>query len=879
MRTAVKKAVFGVLFVPLLVTALASGQTGASIPSTETPGAFADRIRELLQGGDVPAYLQEFAPDIRAAEGARLAAFFDDLKMTNVSLRLAGIQSAEAGAGRVFLQAFFENAFAAIIESWTLAIERREAGWVVVRLEVTGSMIRMCKVLIPAERAERARRVEVTHADVRFTFTAAAVFYDNIPDSDTALVIVGRGKVVFTPSDANERHQLELIYKKNRIEADIDFLYARLSPGFFASHVRIETEAGLPAVTTAERDKAAEVFSRNYPRSFTIENPLDKSLLSFIPQGDEAVLEFQPRKGGDLAYIYYPFSNDAISLYDHGKERVICLYSPAPAPGPPLKKMFISFEEKFDVSSYALELGYVPAYSYLSAKARIEVVPKVDQLDILKFRFNPDLEILKITDEEDRELFYTVDKIRKLLYVHFIAPPAARAPTVIEVFYRGRMLPAAPATDVIALPDFLTDRVRVRFRPRYETYFFSHAGFWYPGPAEDDYFPARMTIVLPPEYNCVATGELVAEGRREEMDDVVAIERAGSAVYTFVSRSPVKYLSFIVGRLKRKKERAGPVSISTHVSTEVLDSRPAIVDQAADILEFYGRAFGPYPYENLKIVLRLWTTLGGHSPPSFIVINEVPLFGDPDNRKPVDAPVDLSAWKEHLLAHEIAHQWWGHEVSFDSYKDQWLSEGFAQFASASYLRYKYGEAAFTAILKKFARWTEKKSFRGPIVMGSRLSYQDFEAYQSIVYDKATLALFMLQDLLGRETFEAGVRSFLEKFAFKAARTGEFIAAMEAASGRNLRAFFQGWFYSWELPEVVTTWTETHVPEGVRLDLKVTQVKGHFVFPLWIEWTSAGETGREKVIVDETTEEISLTLREKPRKVRVNPDKAVPGNFR
>ncbi len=875
MRAAVKKAVIWVLLLPFLVPGPASGQAGASALSAETPGAFVDRIQGLLRTGDLPAYLQAFAPDIRAAEQARLEAFFDDLQMTEVSLRTAGVQSAADGPARAFLQAFFENAHSAAIESWTLTLERREASWSVVRLDVTGNRTRLYKISIPSERAQRARRVEVTHADIRFTFADAAVFYDNIPGLETALVIVGKGKVVFSPGDLNEKHQLELLYKKNRIEDDVESLYVRCSSGFFASNIRVETGDGLPAVSDVERNRAAAVFSRNYSRSFTIESSHSKNLLSFLPQGDEAVLEFKARKAGELSYIYYPFSSDEVSLYDRGKERFISLYSPDPASGPPLKRLFISLAEKFDISACALDLSYSPASSYLSGKARIEVVPSVDLLESIKLRFNPDFEILKITDEENRELFYTWDKLRKILYVYFLSPLVAKVPTAIEVFYRGRMLPAAPSTDVIAQSG---TNVNIRRGPRYETYFFTHAGFWYPGPAAEDYFLARLTLVIPPGYKCVANGELVAKGRREDLDDVVAIEKAGSPVYTFVSRSPVKYLSFIVGKFDQQKERAGPVPVTGYVSSEIPDSRLAIIDRAADILDFYGRAFGPYPYEKLGIVFRLWPVFGGHSPASFIVINEVPWVGDTGFPRPVDTPVDLSAWEEYFLAHEIAHQWWGQGVSFDSYKDQWLSEGLSQFAAASYLRRKHGEAAFASILKKFARWTEKKSFRGPIVMGSRLSYHDFEAYQSIVYNKAALALFMLQDLIGRETFEAGLRSFFEKHKFRAARTAEFIAAMESASGQDLKAFFQGWFSSWELPEVRTTWTETPVPEGVRLDFRVTQVKGRFIFPLWIEWTRAGETGRTKVVVDETTEEISLTLPRRPEKIRVNPDKAVPGKF-
>ncbi|MCK7522106.1 MAG: hypothetical protein MZV64_32720 [Ignavibacteriales bacterium] len=150
----------------------------------------------------------------------------------------------------------------------------------------------------------RARRVEVTHADIRLVFEDAAVFYDNIPDLDTALVVVGRGRVAFTPGDANEKHQLELQYKRDRIEDQIESLFIRCSPSFFGSRVRIDVDEGGAAVSAAERDKAASVFSRNYPRSFTIESSIDGSRLSFMPQGDEVGLELQgPQGRGDGLHL------------------------------------------------------------------------------------------------------------------------------------------------------------------------------------------------------------------------------------------------------------------------------------------------------------------------------------------------------------------------------------------------------------------------------------------------------------------------------------------------------------------------------------------------------------------------------------------------
>jgi Peptidase family M1 domain len=871
----VRKAVIWILLFSPLVLGTASGQAGAVPAAAESPEAFIVRMQGFLQSGDHPAYLRSFAEDIRQAEQSWLETFFGDFRMDSVFLRTAGVKEDGEGRARVFVQAFYQNTVSALLESWTLTLERRREAWTVVGKGVTGNRTTLYKVRLPAERAERAKRVEVSHEDIRFVFTDAAVFYDNIPGIETALVIVGKGRVRFAPSDPNEKHQLQLLYKKEAIEDEVDSLFLRCSTSYFGSRVVVETGDGLPAVTAAERDKAAAVFSRNYPRSFTIENSFDKTLLSFLPQGDEAVLEFRARKTGELTYVFYPFSDDEVNLYDRGREKVICLYSPRPAEEPPAKKLFISFEEKFDITSYELDLSYTPGPSLLSGKARIEIVPKVDLLDNLKFRFSPELEILRITDEENRELFYTQDKLRKILYVYFLAPPKEKRPTAIEVYYRGRMAPTPPTTDVISQSGL---NEKLVFRKLYETYFFTHAGFWYPGPAEDDYFQARLTLITPPEYRVVATGELVSRGRWDEMDDVAGIEMSGNVVTTFQSRMPVKYMSFIVGRFDRTRTRPGPVPVEMYVSSEILDPQLGLPDRAADILDYFGRSFGPYPYEKLGIVLRLWPTYGGHSPASFVVLNQIPWRGDSGFAPPVDTPVDLSQYEDYFLAHEIAHQWWGQGVSFDSYKDQWLSEGLAQYAAASYLRNKHGERAYAAILRKFARWTEKKSRRGPIIMGSRLSYDDFAAYQSIVYNKAALALFMLQDMLGRETFEAGLRAFFERHKFGAARTGHFISAMEAASGRDLKSFFQGWFYSYELPEVQATWTINPVPEGARLDLRLTQVKGRYVFPLWVECVVSGRVERNQVLVDDVREDISLLLPGRPVKVRINPDKAVPGKF-
>lgn len=875
MEKTVKKTLFQGLLLSALLLVCGPPAVRASTAPDETPETFMARVQARLQGGDLAGYLEAFLPEIRSDERTRLDTFFERFKTDSVSLRLAGRTTGETGEPRLYLQAFYQSAHTVMMESWMLKLDRSEEGWVIAHKEVIGNLTTLYKIRMPSDRFERARRVEIAHKDIRLSFRDAAVFYDNLPDFETALIVVGKGTVRFSPSDAGEKHQMELLYKKDHLEDTVEHLFVRCSSSFFADSVKIERAEGGPAVSPAEQSRAAAVFARGYPRSFTIESSIDGAPLSFLPQGDEAVFEFKARRAGELTYVYHPYSDETVNLYDRGKGRVISLYDPDGVEDTREKRFFVSFEDKFDVESYELDLSYTPAQFFLSAKARIKVTSKVGPLEVLKLRFSPDLEILKILDGEKRELFYTQDKLRKYLYTYLLKPPVKGESAFIEVFYRGRMPPPMPSSDVIGQAG---SGNRYVFRPRYETYFYSHAGDWYPGPNEEDYFTARLKIVVPPEFKCIANGEMVGEGRRNGMADAVEIEKAGSAVYTFETRQPVKYMSFIIGKFDRQKDLPGPVPITMSVSSEIMDAQLQFADRARIILDFYEKSFGRYPYEKLGIVLRLWPTYGGHSPASFIVLNQVPWMGEAGIPSGGDSPVDLSQWPDYFLAHEIAHQWWGQGVSFATYRDQWLSEGLSQFAAASYLRDRYGDRAFASILKKFSRWTEKKSRRGPILMGSRLSYFDFDAYQAIVYNKSALALFMLQDLLGEDVFRSGLQAFFEKYRYRPARTASFIAEMEAASGRDLKAFFHGWFSSHELPDVRTSWTETAVPDGVRLAVRVTQLKGPFVFPLWIEWTSGPQTFRNMVIVERGSQEFVLTLPAKPDKVRINPLKAVPGKF-
>ncbi|NIM59776.1 MAG: hypothetical protein GTO16_12685 [Candidatus Aminicenantes bacterium] len=734
----------------------------------------------------------------------------------------------------------------------------------------------MYKINIPSERAERVKSIEIEHTDIKLSFRDAIVFYDNVPGLETGLLILGKGHLHFSPSDSGEKHQLGLIYKKSFLEDELTYTYLRFSDYFFRKNIRIVKNSEVKdfEASILEINKAHSLFSKYYSRSFTIENSLNKELLTTLPQGDEVVFNFGGKKLGDLTYIYSPFTPEEINLYRWKDDKIINLYSPRRVGKD--KRIFITFVEMFEVKSYNIEIDFKPQQFYISGKAKVEIESRVDSLERIMLKLNPKLDILRIYDEEKRALIYSQDRLRGSLYVYFIHPPPENKPYSIEIYYRGKLVPPSQVSDVIAGPQFGKNLSQVA--PKSETYLYSRSAFWYPSPPGDDYFKARFRIIIPPEFQCISNGELIEKSRLNDVERVEEIEKTGSSVYIFETKYPIKYLSFVVGRFTEVEEDLESLPLKHFYSSGIRFQRRGLLEEAKNIIEFYESKFGPYPYEKLNVVRRIWIASGGHSPASFIVINELPRAQKGVLYPKAGSPVDLSRWREYFIAHEIAHQWWGQAVTWKSYHDQWLSEGLAQFSATLYLIARRGDGVFSSILKKFSQWTEKKSIWGPISLGSRLNYHGTEVFQTIIYNKASLVLNMLKDLLGEEAFFKGLQEFFSRHKYGAAGTKDFIKTIEEVSGKDLAAFFKNWFDSYTLPEVKATHSVLKREGGYSLKLRITQPKELFVFPLWVEWNENGNKVKKRLIIDEESEKFDFELKSKPRKIKINPNKAVPGRF-
>jgi hypothetical protein len=302
-------AAAGVLF--LLSAALAQTAAGP-FPSD----AVFDRLQKAFESKDFDGYAAVFAEPLRAQERLAASLFAENWKMDKVLFRPAGRIKDRDGRESVYVQVFYQNEISAMLETWKVLPVEVDGQWTIAGKEVTGSVTTLYKLHLPSGRALRGARVEVRHQDIRLIFENAWVYFDNLPETETALIVLGEGRVHFEPSRAEEKHQLDLRYGAPVLDDKIDSAYLRFSPAFFQSNITI-TGGTLPEPSEQSRAQATRaytVFSTNYPASFTIENSLTGERLSFLPQGDQAVFEFRSRKAGDLSYIYSPFSEEEVHL-------------------------------------------------------------------------------------------------------------------------------------------------------------------------------------------------------------------------------------------------------------------------------------------------------------------------------------------------------------------------------------------------------------------------------------------------------------------------------------------------------------------------------------------------------------------------------------
>ncbi len=259
----------------------------------------------------------------------------------------------------------------------------------------------------------------------------------------------------------------------------------------------------------------------------------------------------------------------------------------------------------------------------------------------------------------------------------------------------------------------------------------------------------------------------------------------------------------------------GGIPVYTYVFPESKDAGFKSYAVAKEILAFYIKRIGPYAYEKLANV-QSKTKFGGMENASAIFYTENSV---------------TSKGIEELMAHEIAHQWFGDGVTEKSFNHLWLSEGFATFMTNVYLENKYGEDTLKKRLANDrALVFEFEKTNGMPVVDTTINNNYDQLLNPNSYQKGGWVLHMLRRKLGEEAFWKGIRNYYAKYNGSNANTYDFRAVMEEARGQNLQSFFKQWLYTPGHPQLEISWTYNAAKGVVGLTITQKQ-KTLFEFPL------------------------------------------------
>jgi aminopeptidase N len=382
-----------------------------------------------------------------------------------------------------------------------------------------------------------------------------------------------------------------------------------------------------------------------------------------------------------------------------------------------------------------------------------------------------------------------------------------------------------------------------------------------------DHPAAKATVTF--SVTAPARDLVVANGKLDRVENTSNTTRT----WTYVESAPIPPYCMIiaVGEFARVEPPAQDVTPLAYYVPQP-DQSFALQGFAAagPSLKLFSETVGPYPYEKLALIIGA-TRFGGMENSSAIVFPST-LFAS--RAEPPSSVFKIREGLVNVVAHEIAHQWFGDSVTESTWSDLWLSEGFADYFTGLFIQRYEGEAAFQRYLKSEADtyFNYEKKTRTPL---HDTETEDlFKLLNANNYQKGAWVLHMLRSELGDEDFFRGIRSYYAAHKNATATSEDLRQALEKASGRDLKDFFARWVYGAGHPNYELAWEWKPETKMARLVLKQLQEEPAFPNALPIEIVTA--TGKRRVLLKPTSKQTveELKLDAPPAAINIDPDNTV-----
>ena len=743
-------------------------------------------------------------------------------------------RTAQPHGERLLLEVLAEFEGEAAINTWRVDVvpdpadpdRRRIAG--LERLAVVTGLHKLA--LHPAKQFE-VRNLSMKAIDLTLEMDSGSAFVAETDEGPTAVVLLGRGRMLFTPSDPAERTQVRIFSGNEALRSEFEAAFVRLPPDTFP---HLFGTALVPAsLVPAQFRRAQSVFEQFVGQTYQLDlTDLSRERWSLVPAAGDLIVEVRTRRHGDLTYARSSKDAEDISLFDRRRRRNISVYSSPPKLA--ARGRFYNEDDlvEYDVLHYDIDAAFTPERLWVDGNAAIRLRVQAHALSSLSLRLAEPLVIRSIVSPALGRLLHLRVVGQNSVVVNLPTSLPRGTVLTLQVAYGGRLPPQTIDREVLTVQgQDIPEQIYIPIEPQF---IYSNRSYWYPQAMVTDYATAQLRLAVPQEYGVVATGTRVP-GDVLPRTGATAPGRRTMAVFRV--QEPARYLSCVVSRFTfmgerviaipsgdggdaataaspvetgpaggpsgsagRLRDPTGDVRLSVYANPRLGGAARPLVERASAIFAYYSQLLGDAPYPTFDVALTENELPGGHSPAYFAILNEPhPLT----QRVWRNDPVAFDGYAPFFLAHEIAHQWWGQAVGWKNYREQWLSEGFAQYFALLYAEQDRGDAVVTPVLRQMRRWATEQSPQGPVYLGYRLGHirGDSRVFRALVYNKGAMVLHMLRRLVGDDVFFDGLREYYKEWKFRKAGTDDFRQVMESVSGQSLGPFFDGWIYGSAIPSL------------------------------------------------------------------------------
>jgi peptidase M1-like protein len=522
--------------------------------------------------------------------------------------------------------------------------------------------------------------------------------------------------------------------------------------------------------------------------------------------------------------------------------------------------------------------GLGPVYAYYSAETRAKNLP-ADQLERRDDADGRDYDLERITGKVEMglddpesltaDLIYSLTSKRELREIPFSISRLRSARSTTREAKNPKMtihsiedengqemtwVKTGPFAGLLVLPKPIEAGTNLVFRMQFvnkdsiyklsPTFSYVDREGWLPFVRLSDMLDAfDLTVTVPARYETLGVGEKVEE-----------VEGKGTRTTSWVSSAPVDFPTVIYGdylddkaAFKATKSNGVEIPVTIHVDKTSITAKPvprneeeesmrtgaeweirpkqlrALADDAANALNLYREVFGvDYPYAKLDLVNDPMGSLYGQSPASIVYLGSAAFRGEGTLGGGTSAG-EATKFVKSLVAHEVAHQWWGSLVANANDRNYWWVESLAEYSSALFVEAKYGRKRYLAHVASWRKEILDADLQVSVQDAPVLWSNGALGYRAALYAQGPYMFHIMRSTWGDEKFFAFLKTLAHEEQGREIVTRDIQKIAERTFGGTMEWFFDQWIRGVGLPEYTVEYTTRPAEDkGYFVEGKITQ---------------------------------------------------------